>query len=38
MFFGAKVISIDGNFDDALRLAREMADERKLYLLNSINP
>ena len=38
MFFGAKVISIDGNFDDALRLAREMAEERKLYLLNSINP
>ncbi len=38
MFFGAKVISIDGNFDDALRLARRMAEERKLYLLNSINP
>ena len=38
MFFGAKVISVDGNFDDALRLAREMAEERNLYLLNSINP
>ena len=38
MFFGAKVISIDGNFDDALKLAREMAEERNLYLLNSINP
>ena len=34
LFFGAKVLSIDGNFDDALALA----DERKLYLLNSINP
>ncbi len=38
MFFGAKVLSIDGNFDDALALARKMADEKKLYLLNSINP
>ncbi len=38
LFFGAKVLSIDGNFADALALARKMADERKLYLLNSINP
>jgi threonine synthase len=38
LFFGAKVLSIDGNFDDALALARKMADEKKLYLLNSINP
>jgi threonine synthase len=38
LFFGAKVLSIDGNFDDALDLARKMAEERKLYLLNSINP
>ena len=38
LFFGAKVLSIDGNFDDALALARRMAEEKKLYLLNSINP
>jgi threonine synthase len=38
LFFGAKVLSIDGNFDDALALARQMSEERKLYLLNSINP
>lgn len=38
MFFGAKVISIDGNFDDALRIARDLSEERYLYLLNSINP
>ena len=38
LFFGAKVLSIDGNFDDALTLARKMSEERKLYLLNSINP
>ena len=38
LFFGAKVLSVDGNFDDALALARKMAEEKKLYLLNSINP
>ena len=38
LFYGAKVLSVDGNFDDALDLARKMADERKIYLLNSINP
>ena len=38
LFYGAKVLSIDGNFDDALALARKMAEEKKLYLLNSINP
>jgi threonine synthase len=38
MFFGASVISIDGNFDDALRTVRNLADENYLYLLNSINP
>lgn len=38
MFFGAKVLSIDGNFDDALDLARKMSEMRAIYLLNSINP
>ena len=38
LFYGAKVLSIDGSFDDALDLARKMADERRIYLLNSINP
>jgi len=38
LFYGAKVLSVDGNFDEALELVRKMADERKLYLLNSINP
>ena len=38
LFFGANVLYVDGNFDDALALARKMHDERKLYLLNSINP
>ncbi|MBM4237825.1 MAG: threonine synthase, partial [Euryarchaeota archaeon] len=38
VFFGAKVISIDGNFDDALRIVRQLAADGHLYLLNSINP
>jgi len=38
IFFGAKVISVDGNFDDALTVARRLSEERELYLLNSINP
>ena len=38
LFYGAKVLSVDGNFDDALNLALKMAEERKIYLLNSINP
>ncbi len=38
MFYGAKVVSIEGNFDDALRTVRELAEKRFLYLLNSINP
>jgi len=38
IFFGAKVISVDGNFDEALAVARELSEERALYLLNSINP
>lgn len=36
--YGAKVVEIDGNFDDALRIVRELAEESDLYLLNSVNP
>jgi threonine synthase len=36
--YGAKVIEVEGNFDDAMRLVRGLADETDLYLLNSINP
>jgi len=38
LMHGAKVISIEGNFDDALRLVRELCIEHNIYLLNSINP
>ena len=38
LMHGSKVLSIRGNFDDALRLVREMCIENGIYLLNSINP
>jgi threonine synthase len=40
LIHGAKVLAIDGNFDDALRLVREIADsgELPLELVNSVNP
>jgi len=36
--YGARVIEIEGNFDDAMRLVRELTQETDVYLLNSINP
>jgi threonine synthase len=36
--YGAKIIAIDGNFDDALRLVRELGDAAHLAIVNSINP
>ena len=36
--YGASVVEIDGNFDDAMRIVRELGDETDLYLLNSVNP
>jgi threonine synthase len=36
--YGAVVLQIDGDFDDAMRLVREVADQSPLYLLNSVNP
>ncbi len=38
LMHGSKVLSVRGNFDDALRLVREMCLEHGIYLLNSINP
>jgi threonine synthase len=35
---GAKVVAINGNFDDALKLVRAASEKFNIYLLNSINP
>ncbi|MGM0770821.1 MAG: threonine synthase [Halobacteriota archaeon] len=38
LIHGAKVLSIRGNFDEAVVLVRQLCDKEKIYLLNSINP
>lgn len=38
LMHGAKVIAIDGNFDDALRLVRKITEEYPIELVNSLNP
>ena len=38
LMHGAKVIAIDGNFDDALRMVREISKNEKYHVVNSINP
>ena len=38
MVHGAKVVQVKGNFDDALRLVREISEEHPVTLVNSINP
>jgi threonine synthase len=36
--YGATVLELDGNFDDAMRMIRELATDESIYLVNSINP
>jgi threonine synthase len=38
LMHGAQVLAIDGNFDDALSLAREVCEKRPITLVNSVNP
>ena len=35
---GAKIVAIDGNFDDALRIVRELGERGDFSIVNSINP
>src|SRR3990172_1871753 len=35
---GARIIAVDGSFDDALRLAREVTQRHPIALVNSVNP
>lgn len=35
---GAEIIAVDGGFDDALRLAREITSRHPIALVNSVNP
>ena len=35
---GAKIVPIDGNFDDALRIVRQLGEQKEFVIVNSINP
>jgi len=35
---GAKLLQVDGNFDDCLNLARELSEQYPVALVNSVNP
>ncbi len=36
--YGAEIVAVDGNFDDALRLVRELGAQPGVEVVNSINP
>lgn len=36
--FGARIVEIEGSFDDALKLARTVAESHPIALVNSVNP
>jgi threonine synthase len=38
MAYGAKIVLIDGNFDAALKLARDFTNRHRITLVNSVNP
>lgn len=38
MMYGAKIIQIEGNFDDAMTLVKEISQHLPIALMNSVNP
>lgn len=38
MMYGAEIISIEGNFDQALKMVRNISEEEPITLVNSVNP
>ena len=38
LMHGARVIALQGNFDEALQIVREIADKHPVELVNSVNP
>ena len=38
LMHGARVIAVDGNFDDALEVVREISAKHPIVLVNSVNP
>jgi threonine synthase len=38
LIYGAKIVAIDGNFDEALGVVRELGEMKEIEVVNSINP
>ncbi|GFE69869.1 threonine synthase [Chroococcus sp. FPU101] len=38
LLYGAEIIAIDGNFDEALRIVRQLSENYPVTLVNSVNP
>ncbi|MEH7502887.1 threonine synthase [Neobacillus drentensis] len=38
MMYGAEIISIEGNFDEALKMVRNISEQEPIALVNSVNP
>jgi len=38
LIYGAKVVAVDGNFDQALQIVRDITDRHPITLVNSVNP
>ena len=38
LMHGAKVLAVDGNFDQALQLVRDITEKHPIHLVNSLNP
>lgn len=38
MMYGAEIIAIQGNFDEALEMVRKISDNYPITLVNSVNP
>ncbi len=38
MIYGAKVIQVDGNFDDCLNIVKKVSEDYPVVLVNSLNP
>lgn len=38
IMYGADIVEIDGNFDEALKMVRELSEKTEVALVNSVNP
>ena len=38
LLYGAEIIAVDGNFDDALTIVRQLSENYPVQLVNSVNP